>query len=260
LYLQTSPEFAMKRLLAAGAGSIYQICKAFRNEEFGRHHNPEFTLLEWYRVGFSLAELIDEIDALIGAVFATGPKLAPSEAYAYAEIFQECLGVDPLIATLPQLAACAHRHGLANAERLCGDSRAAWLDLLFSHGVQPRLGQGRVCFIYDYPACLPSLARCYPENSRVVERVEIFMAGLELGNGFHELADPVEQEQRFDQDLAERERLGLPLPPKDRRLLAALRHGLPDCSGVAIGLDRLLMVLGGKSGIEDVLAFPISRA
>jgi lysyl-tRNA synthetase class 2 len=260
LYLQTSPEFAMKRLLAAGSGSIYQICKAFRNEESGRQHNPEFTLLEWYRVGFSLDALIDEIERLFAEVFRDGPALAASERHAYADIFRRRVGVDPLAATLPELAECARDHGLADAERLCGADRSAWLDLLFGLRVQPHLGCGRVCFVYDYPACLPSLARKRTDDDRVVERVEVFLDGLELGNGFHELADAAEQERRFEHDLAERERQGLSLPPKDGRLLAALRWGLPDCSGVAIGLDRLLMVLGGADDMERILAFPIGRA
>jgi lysyl-tRNA synthetase class 2 len=260
LYLQTSPEFAMKRLLAAGSGSIYQICKAFRNEEAGRHHNPEFTLLEWYRVGFSLFELVNEIEALVAEVCRDHRPLAPAERYAYAELFRRRLELDPLAASPADFAAGARRLGYPEAEALCGTDRAAWLDFLFSFAVQPELGQGRVTFVYDYPACLPSLARKRPDDPRLVERVEVFLGGLELGNGFHELADAGEQEARFDHDLAERRAGGLPLPPKDERLLAALRAGLPDCSGVAIGLDRLLMWLAGAESIAEVLAFPLERA
>lgn len=260
LYLQTSPEFAMKRLLASGSGSIFQICKAFRNEESGRVHNPEFTLLEWYRVGFSLSDLMDEIDDLLGEVCRENLPLEPSERYSYREIFEHCTGVDPLTASLADFAATARTHGLPEAESLCGEDRGTWLDLLFSHRVQPRLGRGRVSFVYDYPACQPSLARIHPDDPRVVERVEIFLLGLELGNGFHELADADDQDARFEADLADRRRQGLPLPPKDQRLLAALRAGLPDCSGVAIGLDRLLMLLAGQDSIAGILAFPVDSA
>jgi lysyl-tRNA synthetase class 2 len=260
LYLQTSPEFAMKRLLASGSGSIYQICKAFRNEESGRRHNPEFTLLEWYRVGFSLPELMDEIDALFTVICGDDFPLEASERFAYAEIFERHVGVDPLTASIAGFAARARSLGLPEAEILCGEDRSTWLDLLFSYFVQPHLGRGRVSFVHDYPACLPSLARRRPGDPRVVERVEVFLSGLELGNGFHELTDAAEQEARFDHDLATRRLQGLPLPPKDERLLAALRTGLPDCSGVAVGLDRLLMLLSGMDSIGGVLAFPIERA
>jgi lysyl-tRNA synthetase class 2 len=260
LYLQTSPEFAMKRLLAAGSGSIYQICKAFRNEESGRHHNPEFTLLEWYRVGFSLSDLMDEVNELFTALCGGTMPLPASERFTYSDIFRRHLGLDPLGAGIADFAEVAAGRGLPEAEALCGGDRAVWLDLLFSHFVQPQLGRGRVSFVYDYPASLPSLARKSLADPRVVARVEVFLAGLELGNGFHELADAEEQEARFEVDLASRRERGLPLPPKDECLLAALRAGFPDCSGVAIGVDRLLMVLSGMGSIGEVLAFPIDRA
>lgn len=260
LYLQTSPEFAMKRLLAAGSGSIYQICKAFRDEEAGRYHNPEFTLLEWYRVGFSLADLMDEIEALFAAVCGAGYPLAVAERHAYADLFQRHLGIDPLSADIADFVRCAAAQGFHEAEALCGEDRGIWLDLLFGYFVQPRLGRGRLAFVYDYPVCLPSLARKRPDDPRVVERVEVFLEGMELGNGFHELADAVEQEARFEADLAERRARGAVLPPKDGRLLAALSHGLPDCSGVAVGLDRWLMLLAGEQAIGGVLAFPVDRA
>jgi lysyl-tRNA synthetase class 2 len=259
LYLQTSPEFAMKRLLASGSGSVYQICKAFRNEECGRHHNPEFTLLEWYRVGFGLDNLIAEIEALLLALCAGKRDLAPAKRVAYRQLFGERVGADPLCADVREFSECAKRHNLAEASALCGEDRNLWLDLLFSHIVQPQLERGRAYFVYDYPACLPSLARKKPRDEAVVERVEVFLDGLELGNGFHELADAGEQESRFDADLTVRRQAGLPLPPKDQRLLEALAHGLPDCSGMALGLDRLLMLMTGADDIAQVLAFPVSR-
>jgi lysyl-tRNA synthetase class 2 len=164
------------------------------------------------------------------------------------------------LASPAEFSACASRQGLDEAPALCGEDRKLWLDLLFSHLIQPRLGQGRACFVHDYPACLPSLARAKPGEADVVERVELFLDGIELGNGYHELADATEQERRFDADLAARQALGLELPPKDRLLLAALESGLPDCAGIALGLDRLLMLATGAATIGQVLAFPIERA
>jgi lysyl-tRNA synthetase class 2 len=259
LYLQTSPEFAMKRLLAADSGSIFQICKAFRNEEAGRYHNPEFTLLEWYRPGFGLDDLIAETDALLASLFAGRRELEACERISYRALFARHTGLDPISASFTEFAACAERQGLPEAAALCCDDRSSWLDLLFSHLIQPQLGRGRVSFVQDYPACLPSLARAKPGEPEVVERVEVFLGGLELGNGYHELADAAEQAQRFDADLAYRRAAGLPLPPQDRRLLAALAAGLPDCSGIALGLDRLLMLLRGVESIDGVLAFPAGR-
>jgi lysyl-tRNA synthetase class 2 len=259
LHLQTSPEFAMKRLLAAGSGSIYQICKAFRNEESGRFHNPEFTLLEWYRVGFSLDGLMDEIDALLQLLCAS-LGLGASERIAYAGLFQKHLGLDPLSSSLAAFAECASQHGLPEAAMLCGEARPLWLDLLFSHFIQPHLGLGRLSLVHGYPACLPSLARAKPGAPAVVERVEVFLQGVELGNGYHELADAAEQARRFEADLAARRALGLPPLPIDHTLLAALEAGLPDCSGMALGLDRLLMLVLGADGIAEVLAFPVARA
>lgn len=259
LYLQTSPEFAMKRLLASGSGSIYQICKAFRNDECGRQHNPEFTLVEWYRVGFGIDQLIDEIESLLIALFDGHRGLASAVRVAYRQLFEAWVGADPVSADLGELAECAKRHHLPEAVGICGEDRGIWLDLLFSHIVQPRLKHGMPWFVYDYPACLPSLARHKPGEASVVERVEVFIDGVELGNGYHELADAAEQESRFDADLAARRQAGLLLPPKDRHLLEALAHGLPDCSGVALGLDRVLMLLTGAKDIAEVLAFPVSR-
>ena len=260
LFLQTSPEYAMKRLLAAGAGSIYQICKAFRNEESGRYHNPEFTLLEWYHTGFTLVQLIAEVEELIELSTASYIVLGSPERFSYAEVCLNYLGIDPLTADIQAFDRCAQNLGLPEAANLCGDDRSVWLDLLFSRFVQPQLGQGRLTTIYRYPAFMPSLARICADDSRVVERAEIFLAGQELGNGFYELADVDEQQMRFQRDLAARVEQNLPAVELDQRLLQALRAGLPDCAGIAIGLDRLLMVLAGKQHINDVLAFPVDRA
>lgn len=258
-YLQTSPEFAMKRLLAAGSGSIYQICKAFRADEAGRWHNPEFTLLEWYRVGFDLDALMNDVEALVTHVaerWARGsfPRIG------YREAFLHHTGVDPLTTAPAEFAACAHRHGFDEAEHLCGEQTSLWLEFLFSHLVQPRLGLDAPCLVHHFPACLPSLARQRPADPRVTERVELIWNGVELANGYHELCDAAEQARRFERDRAERTRMGLPVPEVDERLLAALQHGLPACAGMALGLDRLLMLLQNASHIDAVLAFPWTQA
>ena len=192
-------------------------------------------------------------------LFCGQRELAQARRVSYRELFGEQVGCDPILADSLEFARCARRHGLEEAPGICGEDRNIWLDLLFSHIVQPEMEQGRVYFVYDYPACLPSLARRKPGDEAVVERVEVFLDGLELGNGFHELADPQEQESRFDADWSVRHGLGLPQYPKDGHLLNALAHGLPDCSGIAIGLDRLLMLMLGAKDIAEVLAFPLSR-
>jgi lysyl-tRNA synthetase class 2 len=260
LYLQTSPEYAMKRLLAAGCGSIYQITKAFRNEESGRLHNPEFTLLEWYRTGFGIPELIADVEALINGLFTAFPPLQSCEIYDYQSLFQYHSGVDPLTASLADMQQCARQWGLPDAGSVCGNSMNNWLDYLFSERIQPCLGQGRLSFVQGYPASLPSLARTRSGDARIVERVEVFLAGMELGNGYHELTDAVEQRIRFEAAQCERNRLGLMQPPLDERLLAALDYGLPDCAGMAIGVDRLLMARLGLATIDETLCFPVARA
>jgi lysyl-tRNA synthetase class 2 len=252
LYLQTSPEFAMKRLLAGGAGSIYQIAKAFRNEERGRYHNPEFTLLEWYRPAFSLADLLAEVEALIGSLaLRFGLALQSPQRFSYAERFESVLGCHPLEASVGVFREVANQRGLPEASDLCGEDRSLWL---------PGLGQGCLTSIYDYPAILPSLAQISPTDARFVERAEVFWNGTELGNGFHELLSPVEQRARFEADLARRKNLEMAVPGMDERLLACLESGLPPCAGIALGLDRLLMILVGAESIEQVLSFAIDRA
>lgn len=260
LYLQTSPEFAMKRLLAAGSGSIFQICKAFRNGEAGRLHNPEFTILEWYRLGFRLAELMDDCAALIESVCAGHRTLRPTERFSYDSLFAEYTGLDATEFAHADYCAYAAANGLPEAIAICGEDHAVWLDFLFSHRIQPHLGQNRLCMVYGYPACQSSLARLNEQNPNITERVELFIDGVELGNGFFELADAAEQNRRFDHEIAVRKQRHLPPAQKDARLLAALDAGLPDCSGMAIGLDRLLMTVLGKDSLAEVLAFPIARA
>lgn len=260
LYLQTSPEFAMKRLLSAGSGSIYQICKAFRNGESGRFHNPEFTLLEWYRVGFDLFQLMADIDRLIQTVAKPLRTLQETEITSYRDVFIKHTGLEPLTFSAADYARYAEHSGIPEAVSICAYDHALWLDFIFSHRVQPNLGIDRLSMVHGFPACQSSLARLNADNQAITDRVEIFIDGVELGNGFYELTDAVEQEARFDKEIAFRKRNQLPEAEKDGRFLRALASGLPECSGMAIGLDRLLMVLIGSKSIDQVLAFPVDRA
>ena len=253
-YLQTSPEFLLKRLLAAGSGPIYQLGKCFRRGEAGPRHNPEFTMLEWYRPGFDLDALIGEVAALAGELVPGLPLLrAP-----YRELFRQHAGLDPFTDTDAALRA----HAAALAPDAAGWDRDALLDLLFSARVEPQLGHGVLQVVTEFPASQAALARTQvdAQGDRVAARFELFMRGLEIANGYDELCDPVELRRRFEADNEERARRGLEVIPVDERLLAAMAHGLPDCSGVALGVDRLLMVALGKQRIEEVIAFGADRA
>jgi lysyl-tRNA synthetase class 2 len=253
LFLQTSPEYAMKRLLAAGSGDIYQVCHVARALESGRVHNPEFTLLEWYRVGFSLGALMDEVELLVREL--TGDPLA-AERLSYREAFLRELALDPFEATQAQLAQAAAPLALHPGPL----DRDGHLELLMGALVGPRLGLKRLTFVHGYPASQAALARLDAADPRTAERFELYGRGIELANGFHELTDAKQQRARFEADNAARGRAGLPVQALDERLLAALASGLPDCAGVALGLDRLLMLATGASHIEEVLAFPTRRA
>ncbi len=261
LYLHTSPEFPMKRLLAAGSGSIYQVCKVFRDGESGRQHNPEFTLLEWYRIGFDHHQLMTETGDLVMQLLASALRLNPPEKLTYREAFLRHANIDPHVATVLDYAAVTDKHGIQIPTGLHQHGDAAiWRDLLLTHAVEPKLGQGQLTFIYDYPASQASLARIQPGNPPVAARFELYLNGIELANGFHELADADEQRTRFERQLHARTADGLPAVPLDERLLAALAHGLPDCAGVALGFDRLVMLASGARSIEEVLPFPLDRA
>lgn len=263
-YLQTSPEFAMKRLLAAGSGPIFQLCKSFRDGESGRLHNPEFTMLEWYRPGFDHHRLMDEMDQLLAAILATEASAGSPFAtrVPYGDAFAAVYGADPHAAGAAELAGLAAARGIEVVGYGPESSADDWLQLLFTHGVEPGLGRGRPTFVYDYPASQAALARVGLDERgrRVARRFEVYAEGLELANGFHELTDAAEQRRRFESDREERARRGLPLPPLDERLLAALEHGLPDCAGVALGVDRLVMLALGKTSLDEVIAFPAERA
>lgn len=259
LYLNSSPEFSMKRLLAAGSGSIFQICKAFRNGESGRFHNPEFSILEWYRVGFDLQQLIDEVELLVRQLLPTSLN-SPTVRRSYSDAFRQSTGLDPLTATIDDFKGCANEQGYPEAVVICAEARSLWLDFLFSHLVQPSLGMNGLCFIDRFPACQASLAQLNREEPGTAERVELFINGVELGNGFFELSDPKEQQRRFAEEENERLSKGLPEVPIDQRLLAALENGLPSCSGIAIGLDRILMLMMEASSIDQVVSFSVDRA
>jgi len=256
LYLHTSPEFPMKRLLAAGSGDIWQLCKVFRSGEAGRMHNPEFSMLEWYRLGFDHHRLMAETAELIAALV---PGREPPEYLSYREAFLRHAGLDPFAASPRDCMAALKRSGrhLPSEEELDYDG---WLDLVAGELVYPALGQGGLTFIYDYPASQAALSRVRPGNPPVAERFEAFMDGMELANGFHELTDAAEQRRRFEADRTYRQAQSLMDVPMDERLLAALRHGLPACAGVALGFDRLLMIAAGTRAIAEITAFPFDRA
>ncbi|CCN47395.1 Putative lysyl-tRNA synthetase [Vibrio nigripulchritudo MADA3029] len=255
LFLMTSPEFHMKRLLAAGSGSIYQICKSFRNEENGRFHNPEFTMLEWYRVDFDHHDLMDEMDALLQLTLGC----ASAERMTYQNAFIDALGVCPLEGKMSELKHAAAKLGLNDIAEPEED-RDTLLQLLFSMGVETRIGQEVPAFVYDFPASQAALAKINATDPRVADRFEVYFKGIELANGFHELDNPKEQLARFERDNAQRETMGLEPQPIDHHLIEALKSGLPQCAGVALGIDRLVMLALGASHIDEVTAFPFPRA
>ncbi|MBI3777663.1 MAG: EF-P lysine aminoacylase GenX [Gammaproteobacteria bacterium] len=260
-FLHTSPEFPMKRLLAAGSGSIYQIGRVFRDGEAGRLHNPEFTMLEWYRVGFDHHRLMDEVAELVMQLLAPTQSLEAPERISYREVFRRHAGLDPHTATSADFAAAARERRISVPKDLTSQNDlATWRDLLLTHAVEPKLGQGRLTFIYDFPAAQASLARILPGEPPLAARFELYLNGIELANGFHELADADEQRARFERQLHARAAGGQAVVPVDERLLAALSEGLPDCAGVALGFDRLVMLAAGARSIAEVMAFPVDRA
>lgn len=239
LYLQTSPEYAMKRLLAAGSGSIYQICKAFRDDESGRLHNSEFTILEWYRIGFTHHDLMDEVEELLQYVL----NYSKAERFTYQEIFEKFLKINPHTINLKDLQNYARE----NKIDLQINDRDTLLQLLMSKKIEPELKN--MVFIYDYPKTQAALAKIRGE---VAERFEVYVDGVELANGFHELQDAKEQRERFLHDLAKRKKLNYPVVSLDEHFLAALEYGFPACAGVALGVDRLVMLALNASHINQV--------
>ncbi len=253
-YLQTSPEYAMKRLLANGIGPIYQICKAFRQAEVGQFHNPEFTMLEWYRPGFNHHALMDEMDEFLQMILG----VKPAERMSYQEAFETHLGITPHHATVEQLATLAKERGLNFVDAKTFD-QDTWLQVLASECIEPQLGRERPFFIYHFPEQQAALARLLPTDPPVAARFEVYVKGIELANGFYELQDAKEQRARFEANVKKRSALNLPALPIDEKFLAALEYGLPDCAGVALGVDRLMMLATNQLTIPEVISFDIER-
>lgn len=258
LYLQTSPEVAMKRLLAAGSGSIYQICKAFRDGESGTYHNPEFTMLEWYRVGFDHFALMDEVELLVQTLLGLDGAF---ERISYGAIFQRYLDIDPHTVPKAALWQCAVDADIAQGLGVDAMDCDGWLDLLMSHLIEPHLGQEQPLFVYDYPASQAALAQVGVEDGvSLAERFELYITGTELANGYHELCDADELLRRQESDRNRRQINGQEQSGANGRLQAALKAGLPPSAGVALGFDRLLMLKAEVHSIDEVVLFPVSRA
>jgi lysyl-tRNA synthetase class 2 len=258
LYLHTSAEYAMKRLLAAGSGDIHQLCHVFRDGEQGPLHNREFTMLEWYRVGWSMQQLMTETDTLLRELLGAHCGDV-TEFISYQAALQRGAGIDALTDTEATVAARAQQLGFEGSlVQRCG--RDELLDLLMAVQVGPSLGRGGLCFVSHYPASQAALARLDESDPRLALRFEVYLDGIELANGFEELTDAGAQRARFETDQQLRRQRGLEVPAADERLLAALIAGLPPCSGVAVGFDRVLMLAAGATHINEVLAFPADRA
>ncbi|HST45025.1 MAG TPA: EF-P lysine aminoacylase EpmA [Luteimonas sp.] len=255
-WLRTSPEFALKRLLAAGIGDCYELGRVYRDGEAGGRHNPEFTMLEWYRTGWDHLRLLDEVVDVVGVALALVGRRASLRRTTYRALFVERLGLDPMTASEAELAA-ALGEGRIDPEGLRRDD---WLDLLLSHRLQPAFDAGELLAVIDYPASQCALARIRDGQPPVAERFELYLGPLELANGYHELVDADEQSARFARDRAVHTTRGTGAPPVDLRLLASMVHGLPACAGVALGVDRLLMAMTGNDSIADLLAFGFERA
>jgi lysyl-tRNA synthetase class 2 len=256
-FLHTSPEYAMKRLLSLGIGDIYQMSHVFRDGEFGRLHNPEFTMVEWYRVGMAydalIQETLDFIRLFVGPI--------PSHSISYRDAFRQFASIDYVKATTADLVKCAHEHKVHLPSDAHHWDKDTLLHFLIGFVVEPHLGKETLTVLRDYPASQSALAQTLVrEDEAIAERFEIYFRGVELANGFHELADPDEQRRRFEEDNQERVRLGKNPLPIDEKFLEALRHGLPDCCGVAVGFDRLMLLRHGKDTLESVLPFTWQHA
>jgi lysyl-tRNA synthetase class 2 len=258
-WLRTSPEYPLKRLLAAGFGDCYELGRVFRDGEAGGRHNPEFTMLEWYRIGWDHRQLIHETAALVNTALALVGRKAALKQVSYHALYREQLGINAATASVEDLRAALGDVVIDPS----GLTRDDWLDLLMTHRLQPSFPTDQLLALYDYPASQCALARIR-ENSAdgapVAERFELYLGPLELANGYHELADAAEQGARFDRDLQRRAERNDVQPPRDKNLLAALSAGFPACAGVALGMDRLMMAMLGTTRIADVLAFDFARA
>lgn len=255
-YLHTSPEFAMKRMLASWKVAIYQICPVFRDNEVGSRHNSEFTMLEWYRPGFDLEALAAELSDLLATVYRQPQNL---KHYSYSQAFVDYVGIHPLTASLETIKATAEENALGGLD--LGEDRQGWLDVLFSHLVEPNLGYQSPTLITDYPPATAALAKVETDEqgNEVAKRFEMYINGIEIANAYDELADGAALQARFEADNEERAHRGLPIMPIDERLVAACDY-LPACSGIALGIDRLLMVVTGAKSIDEVIGFGIGWA
>ncbi len=257
MYLHTSPEFAMKRLLAAGAGAIYQICKVFRDEEMGRYHNPEFTMLEWYRPAYNYNQLMDEVADLLACFMPDRQVITLS----YGEAFVQYAQINPFEADLMTLKNCLYQHNIQMNTDAVLDARDDALDLLMGEVVGSRLGKNNtIVFLYDFPASQAALAQLKVGQPALAERFEVFVEGVELANGYHELCDPVELRRRANKDNSKRAAKGLTEINVDEQLLLAMQQGLPACAGVALGIERLLMRVCNARHIDEVMTFTAARA
>lgn len=255
LYLQTSPEFHMKRLLASGYGCIFQIAKAFRHEEAGRFHNPEFTLLEWYRLGFDHFKLMKEVAELLKMVLGC----AEPTKRTYQHLFIERVNLDPLSANREQLLTLIKKHNKLSEWLTLEQDNDILLQFIFSELIEPHIGNESPCFVYNFPRSQASLAKICPEDTRVAQRFECYFQGVELVNGFNELTHVDLQLERFQEDNRKRKILSLQEKPIETNFIAALTQGLPQCSGVALGIDRLIMLTLKAEHIDQVVSFPIDR-
>ena len=255
LWLQTSPEFAMKRLMAAGGQAIYQITRAFRGGETGARHNPEFTMVEWYRRGDSMSAGMDLLSELAESLLGSGP----AEQLSYAEAFATQVGIDPHGCTADDLAQIARERGVEVSGSFGRMDRDGWLNLILSHLIEPHLGQARPTLLHSYPASQAALAQLQGDP-HIAERFELYVRGVELANGYHELTDPQVLRERNRTTNAQRVADGKPSLPEESRLLMAMDAGLPNYTGVALGFDRLVMLVAGAQSLAEVIAFPIDRA
>ncbi len=257
-FLHTSPEFSMKRLLAAGSGAIYQICKVFRQGEAGRNHNPEFTLIEWYQPGMHYRALIEQVDKLVRLLLKDNLPLNETVLLTYRQAFEQFAGFNPLTASTEQLQTILSENKIQLQQQTL--TQNAYLDLIMSIIVQPNLPKDKPVFIYDYPASQAALANIRKDKTHVAERFELFINGIELANGYQELLDAREQQQRFENENKQRLAAGQQTIPTDAHLIAALQQGLPMVSGVALGFERILMLATDKNSIWDVIAFTADKA
>lgn len=258
LYLSTSPEFCMKRLLAAGYPDIFSICRVFRDGESGIRHQPEFSMIEWYRLSAGLKEIINDAVGLIHAALANGVSARKPDCFEYQDCFRQTLNIDPWAANVDDLANAINAD--TDLRQSIGEHRDDWLDLILATRIAPTFAKDRLTVLRHYPASQAALARVCPDDPKLADRFEIYFGDVELANGYVELTDAAEQLHRLQHDNADRRRRNRRVRPYDPQLLAALESGLPECAGVAVGLERLQMIHDNTDDIRDVIAFPFEAS